>query len=225
MMRRSFLLLLVTIPLATFAQEKKTWRIMPLGDSITEGGKTFSVYREPLLVKLKEAGYAIRYVGSKKSASPSGPIEHEGYGGRNAEFLASIIDKSFTQHPADIVLIHAGHNHFVEEKPVPRIVKATESIIASLRKTNPTVIVFVAQVIPSGKLPKYAYITPLNEELAKLAARLNQKESPVIIVNQAEGFDPEKDTIADKVHPNEKGAAKMADKWFEAIVQVISKNQ
>lgn len=211
--------LFITSPLAA---EKKTYRIMPLGDSITQGGGTFSVYREPLLNKLKAAGYTIEYVGSRKSQSKSGPLAHEGYGGRNAEFLATIIAKSFADHPADIVLIHAGHNHFAEEKPVPKILEATESIIATLRKANPKVIIFLAQVIPSGKLPKYSYIPELNESLAKLARRLHTKDQPIILVNQAEGFDPDKDTIADKVHPNQQGAEKMASRWFEAISKTIA---
>ena len=47
------------------------------------------------------------------------------------------------------------------------IVAATEAMIRSVREANPKVVVLVAQVIPSGKLPKYAYIPELNEALAK----------------------------------------------------------
>ncbi len=54
----------------------------------------------------------------------------------------------------------------------------------------------VAQVIPSGKLPKYEYIPELNLELGRLAARLNTPQSPVIAVNMADGFDWRTDTIA-----------------------------
>jgi lysophospholipase L1-like esterase len=86
---------------------------------------------------------------------------------------------------------------------------------------NPEVIVLLAQPITSGKLPKYSYIPELHGELAKLASRLDRAESPVRIVPQGEGFDPHKDTVADLVHPNESGAAKMAGRWFEALVKVL----
>jgi lysophospholipase L1-like esterase len=201
----------------------KTYRIMPVGDSITEGGKSFSNYRLPLLEKLTAAGYHIEYVGSRKSDSPRGPLPHEGYGGKTAEFLATAAPKSFRDHPADIVLLHAGHNHFAEENPVEKIVAANESMIRAFRETNPHVIVCLAQVIPSGKLPKYAYIPKLNEQLAELAERLNTPDHPVILVNQAETFDPEKDTIQDKVHPNEQGAEKMATQWFNALTKILDK--
>lgn len=202
---------------------KSVYRIMPVGDSITAGSKNFSNYRYPLLQKLEAAGYVIEYVGSQKSGSPAGPLAHEGYGGKNAEFLATVVPDHFRQHPADIVLIHAGHNHTITEQPVPKIVAATEAMITEFRSANPRVIVLVAQVIPSGKLPKYAYIPALNEAIAKMAERMNAPKQPVIIVNQAAGFEPETDTIEDKVHPNASGAEKMASHWFEALTRTLGK--
>lgn len=196
---------------------------MPIGDSITEGAVAFSVYRYPLWEKLVGAGYLVEYVGSKKSATRIGPMAHEGYSGKNAEFLATIVPGNFEQHPADIVLIHTGHNYSAEEAPVPKIVAATESMIGAFRKTNPRVIVLLAQVIPSGKLPKYSYLPQLNLELGKLAQRLNRPGQPVITVDQAKGFDPATDTIADKVHPNAKGAEKMAQRWFEALTPLLKR--
>ncbi|QOV88633.1 SGNH/GDSL hydrolase family protein [Humisphaera borealis] len=213
----TLVLLLATATAGGASTPTKPVRIMPVGDSITEGGKTFSTYRYPLFQKLTAAGYRVEFVGSRKSDSPAGPLAHEGYGGKNAEFLATVLGKSFADHPADIVLIHAGHNHFIDEKPVDGIVAATETMIATVRKANPKVVVMLAQVIPSGKLPKYSYIPALNEKLAALAKRLHTAEQPVVIVDQATGFDWEKDTIADKVHPNAAGAEKMAARWYAAI--------
>jgi lysophospholipase L1-like esterase len=198
-------------------------RIMPVGDSITEGGKTFANWRPLLLEKLKAAGYQVEYVGSKQSPSPLGPLAHEGYGGKNAEFLAATVGRNFQQHPADIVLLHCGHNHDVAEKPVPGIVAATEKLIASCRAVNPKVTILLAQVITSGKLPKYSYIPELNQELEKLAQRLNTPDQPVILVNQAKGFDFTQDAVADKVHPNASGAEKMAATWFAALEKILKK--
>ena len=42
------------------------------------------------------------------------------YSGKNVEFLESKIDSLYRLYPADIVLLHAGHNHFAEEKPYSR---------------------------------------------------------------------------------------------------------
>ena len=218
------LLLFLGLAIAQTSSQAAPYRIMAVGDSITEGGKTFSNYRVPLLEKLKAAGYAVEYVGSRTRPSPLGPLHHEGYSGKNAEFLARVVGKSFHDHPADIVLLHAGHNHFAEQKPVPKIIEALESMITTFRKENPHVVVLLAQVIPSGKLPKYAYIPELNEQIAKLAARLDTPDQRVILVNQAQGFDAIEDTISDHVHPNAQGAEKMASKWFDALVKILKKN-
>jgi acetyl esterase len=217
-MRIPFLLFALLAPL-TAAQQ--SYRVMPVGDSITEGGSSFSNWRYPLWEKVHSAGYLMEYVGSRKSPSRIGDLFHEGYGGRDSAFLARTVPVSFKNHPADIVLLHAGHNHFADRKPVPGILRDTQSMIESFRRVNPKVVVLLAQPITSGKLPKYSYIPGLNASLAGLAKRLDHPSSRVIIVPHADGFDPANDTVADKVHPNRNGAEKMANRWFEAMVKVM----
>ncbi|HCE43687.1 MAG TPA: hypothetical protein DET40_09070 [Lentisphaeria bacterium] len=206
------------------APKGKKTTIMPLGDSITEGG-SFSVYRYPLMEKLLAAGYDVEYVGSKTTRpvkdSPMGILRHEGYGGRNVGDLAGMFKELYQQNPADIILIHAGHNQFADKGPIPGMIEKTKYIITTARSINPKVIVLLAQVIPSGKLPKYSYIPDLNKALKTLAEELNTKDQPVIIVDQHEGFDWKTDTGGDMVHPNAKGAEKMAVRWFEALKTVL----
>lgn len=216
------LTLLATCLLAGFAPAAAAaadaWRIMPVGDSITEGGATFSNYLPLLAEKLRAAGIAFEFVGTRGTAQ----LRHEGYGGKNVEFLAATVPAHFGKNPADIVLLHAGHNHFAEEQPIPGMLAATERLITSLRAANPKVVVLLAQVIPAGKLPKYSYIPELNTALAHLASRLHTPAQPVRLVDQATGFDWRTDTIPDLVHPNAAGAAKMAQRWFEALHSLLS---
>lgn len=192
-------------------------RILAVGDSITQGGKTFVTYRLPLDQKLRAAGLHYEFVGSQQSEGPNGPLWHEGYGGKNAEFLSGILPAKLQLAKPDIILLHCGHNHTVEEKPVPGIIAAERAIIQAARKQNPKVVILLAQVIASGKLPKYGYLPELNQAEVLLARELNQPEAPVIIVDQFTGFNPQQDTIADLVHPNAQGAEKMATRWFEAL--------
>lgn len=208
---------------AQSAETQKT-TIMPMGDSITEGG-AFKVYRYPLIKKLTDAGYSVEFVGSKttrsEANSPYGELHHEGYGGMNVQFLAGKIGELYTQNPADIILLHAGHNQFADKEPIPGMLKATEKIIKTARGINPKVTILLGQVIPSGKLPKYSYIPEYNEALVKLATELNTPESRIILVNHAEGFNWETDTGGDHVHPTASGAEKMAQKWFDALKQIL----
>lgn len=219
----AWMLLAVPSFAAVDAAGQRIYRIMPVGDSITEGSSAPGAvsYRYALWEKLFSAGYLVEYVGSRTNESRIGPLRHEGYGGRTAEFLATHVGAGFKETPADVVLIHAGHNHATEEHPGPNIVAATEVLIGRCRDANPEVIILLAQVIPSGKLPKYDYLPDLNKQLAKLASRLNTPKQPVLLVDQARDFDWTTDTVADHVHPNQRGATKMAQRWFEALTKVL----
>jgi len=206
----------------------KTITIMPVGDSITEGSDAFVVYRSSLFQKLQSAGYSVTFVGSRKRGSFRGDaltLNHEAYSGQNVSQITAKFEALYQQNPADILLIHAGHNQFADQKPVPKMLEDTRSMIKMAQKINPRVTVLLAQVIPSGKLPKYAYIPELNGKLIPLAAKLNSPEHPVVIVNQAEGFNWETDTISDHVHPNKNGAEKMAARWFESLQKVLPNPQ
>lgn len=198
--------------------------IMPLGDSITAGTVGNPVYRFPLMEKLKAAGYDVSYVGTQISSQTDcalGELPCEGYGGKNVQFLAGKIGELYRKNPADIVMIHAGHNQFADRHPIPEMLSSTRKIIETIRSIKPGATILLAQVIPSGKLPKYSYIPQFNEALVPLVKELDRPGQRFILVNQAEGFDWEKDTVPDRVHPNAQGAEKMAEKWFQALRQVL----
>lgn len=186
--------------------------ILCVGDSITEGSSHFSVYRYPLYQKLKNSGFKFSFVGSKQSKQDGIILKHNGYGGQNTHFLSSKIVEIYKANPADFVLLHSGHNSFAKNKPVAGIIASTKKIVESIHKINPRAIIIIAKVIPAGKLPKYSYIPALNEELDKLV-----DSQIVFTADMADGFDWKEDTIGDKVHPNKKGAEKMAQKWFEVL--------
>lgn len=215
------------LPLMSVAADSaiKPVTIMPLGDSITEGGAGFFVYRYPLMEKLRSAGYDVACVGSKATqpltGSPLGVLSHEGYAGKNIAFIKALFADHYQANPADVILLHAGHNQFSDQQPIPGMLKDTRDIIAAARAINPKVTVLLGQVIPSGKLPKYSYIPDFNRALIPLAAELNTGTSPVILVDHATGFNWHTDTVADQVHPNALGAEKMAGRWFEALVKIL----
>lgn len=194
---------------------------MPLGDSITAANGGFGNYRVPLARDLANLPCTVEFVGSQTDAKAAGGLSHEGHGGWNAEMLAAHFPEWYRAHPADLILLHCGHNHTAEEHPVAGILSSIERIIGTARECNPRVIVFVAQVIPSGKLPKYAYLPELNAALPALVARLNRPDSPVLLVDQCTGFSVEADTVADRVHPNVKGAEKIAARWATALRPVL----
>ncbi|WP_321343099.1 alpha/beta hydrolase fold domain-containing protein [uncultured Draconibacterium sp.] len=200
---------------------KQTKRItlLGLGDSITEGGKTFHSYLFPLWERLFTAGYPIDFIGPRSSKCRIGQINHCGFSGKNAEFLETQIDSIYRLYPADVVLLHSGHNHFNTEDPVDGIIQAQKSIISKILAINPDAKILVAKVIESGKLPKYSYIPELNRQIEKMVKKLDLPN--VVLVDQSKDFNWEKHSISDKVHPNPDGAELMADVWFKALQKVL----
>jgi lysophospholipase L1-like esterase len=135
-----------------------------------------------------------------------------------------VVPKNFAKHPADVVLLHACHNQFADQKPIPSVLADHRAMIASFRKLQPEVIILLAKPIHSGKLPKYAYLPELGDALEVLAKELHTAKQPVILVDHAAGFDWKTDAIADHVHPNEKGGTKMAEAWMKELRVIVKKN-
>ncbi|PZX55524.1 acetyl esterase/lipase [Algoriphagus ratkowskyi] len=203
--------------------QQKNYTLLGLGDSITEGGKDFSSYLYPLWEKLFVAGYQVEFIGPNQAQTSIGGIAHAGYSGKNAEFLGENIDSIYSKYPADIVLLHAGHNHFAEEKPIEGIIAAQKSIVEKIKLINPDARILLATVVESGKLPKYSYIPELNSGLEQLVSELRKSYDGIYLVDQSRKFDWQEDTIADMVHPNDSGAKKMAGVWFEKLQKVLDK--
>lgn len=200
-------------------EKKQPLTILGLGDSITEGGGESFSYLYPLWEELYSKGYQVDFIGPKEQNCRIGKLNHAGYSGKTAEFIETQIDSIYRKYPADIVLIHSGHNHFAEENPVAGLISTYKSIIKKIKTINPNVTIMMAQVINSGKLPKYSYIPQLNREIASMINELN--DSKVILVDQCSRFDWKKHTIEDKVHPNKQGAKLMAEVWFEALAKIL----
>jgi hypothetical protein len=144
-----------------------------------------------LIPELRKRNVGFTFIGPNQDAVSA----HAGYGGKNTRYLLSISKDVYSRYPADIVMIHSCHNSFSKYKPVPGIIRDTEAMIDNIREINPGVIVLLAQVIPSGKLPKYTYIPKLNKEFSSLLGRLNKQWQSIILVNQAEAFHWKTDTV------------------------------
>lgn len=221
---KSLLTLGLSLLLSLSITANKRITILPIGDSITEGKEgQFESYLFPLWEMLYTAGYEFEFVGQRSTPTRIGALNHCAHGGKNAEYLETVVDSVYRRFPADIVLLHSGHNHFDTEKPVDGILKAHKSIIKKIWAVNPDALILDAAVIQSGKLPKYSYISELNKELKKMIDEVASDK--LFLVDQSQFFDWKKHTIDDKVHPNKEGAKTIARTWFNAIKLHVKPSQ
>jgi lysophospholipase L1-like esterase len=194
-------------------------RIMPLGDSITEGRVGSATYRYWLEKDLERAHQSVDFVGSQHGVHGGRPRfddfdqDHEGHWGwTTGQVLERIDEWAAAAHP-DVVLLHLGTNDLVAR---PAIIPTNlAAIIQSLRKANPHVTVLVARLIPAVGVPAPS-LERVNDSIEHMAAERSSAESSVVVVRQDDGFDARTDTY-DGIHPNESGERKMAKRWLDAL--------
>ena len=109
-------LFLSVTPAVAAEGEGRRLTVMGLGDSITEGGDSFSTYLYPLWELLFAGGYDADFIGPRQSECRIGRLSHCGFSGQTVEFLDERIDSLYRRYPADVVLLHAGHNHFADRR-------------------------------------------------------------------------------------------------------------
>lgn len=213
-------------------------RILPLGDSITQGGRQDRpefTYRYPLYFMLRDAGYNVDFIGSLRTGLNPGFVwpdrdgvpfdpDHEGHYGWKTAAVRDKLAEWMKSYPAppDIVLIHLGTNDQNAPDYTEAIVKPLKEIIAMLREKNPRVAVLIGHLNFNGG--PALKIRPLVEQMAK---EISTEQSPVITVAHYEGWherpdDPNTDTF-DWAHPNPQGQRKMAEKWFQAMKPILER--
>jgi len=199
-----------------------------VGDSITEGANSTTAankwtYRTYLAEQLSAAGMTnVVWKGSHTSPYSGNELPNEGWCGQNAAWIADKYVANAAGDAADVLLLHAGHNYDAtsvdEMQIVAAVTNAHARIIAAARANNPNATILYAKVITSGKLPKYSYIPALNEAIGALAGELDTAQSPVVVVDMAQGWDYAVHCVSDLVHPTEAGARLMAERWLAALM-------
>ena len=210
-----------------FAQLPSILRILPLGDSITNG-YPYS-YRYSLFHKLTAYGLSFSYIGSQNSNPANYPgtwdTRHEGHDGASSKGIDIVLESQLANYSPDIVLIHLGTNDVFysinNSSEFEFTIEYMNSIIDKLRTKNPYVRIYLAKILPFGEdaaSPIETYRQRRAEWLdmvQNLAATKGNSVSPIYIVDMVSGFD--NSDLLDGIHPNEAAAEKMAQRWYNAL--------
>lgn len=195
-------------------------RIMPLGDSITQGYS--ASYRELLWYALRDAGWNVDFVGSMDRYYGGGTRagdfdpDHEGHWGWYADQVLERLPDWAARSDPDIVLLHLGTNDVGSGQDPEETAGEVKQIISLLRENNPGIHVLLAAIIPVDHTAANARIREYNDALTGVAAALDQATSRVLLVDQFSDFDAQLDTY-DGIHPNDKGNRRMTDRWLSAL--------
>lgn len=197
-------------------------RVMPVGDSITQGDVYHNTYRRALWLRLQEAGYDVDFVGTLTyhfggpPPNPDFDQNHEGHWGWRADEILRIIGTSAQAVQPDIVLLHLGSNDMFQGQSAESTINDISQIIDTLRRVNPRVTVFVCQVIPTYQDYFNNRLNALNALIPNFARQKDTPQSRVLKVDMNTVVNRYTD-LYDGVHPNAQGEEKIAAKWMTRL--------
>ena len=190
-------------------------KILPLGDSITDGFGVPGGYRIELFRKALDAGQSITFVGRAMNGPDEVdgqpfPRAHEGYSGWTIQQIDDIVPSPALDADPHIVLLHLGTNDmaFGANGADQRLAALIDQILSAL----PDALLVVSSIIP---FPGNNNISAYNAAIPGIVEARANAGKHILFVDQFTDF-PE-DGFDDPVHPDEKGYAYMATVWYTAI--------
>src|SRR3954468_16363225 len=124
-------------------------RVMPLGDSITEGTQVPGGYRIGLWQRVTAGGYQVDFVGSQANGPATlGDHDHEGHPGWRIDQIDANIVSWLRPSGPHTVLLHIGTNDVLQNHDVAGAPARLSALVDHITATAPDAEVFVATIIP-----------------------------------------------------------------------------
>ncbi len=195
-------------------------RIMPLGNSITEGvGSTDgSGYRLPLYNLLTNANVPFDFVGGLQYGNVIPDKDHEGHAGIKADDLQ--VTNYLSANPADVILLEIGTNDVSANESATQVRDDIEAILDAIFAQNPSARTYLSTTIPRRDA-KQSVNASLNAMLPALVSSKVANGQDVVLVDMESRILSEPDwqntLMDDDKHPNDAGYDIMAQEWFNAM--------
>jgi lysophospholipase L1-like esterase len=194
-------------------------RVMPLGDSITEGTQVPGGYRIGLWQRLSGAGYRVDFVGTQFNGPASlGDHDHQGHPGwRIDQIDANITGWLRTANPRT-VLLHIGTNDILQNYNVSSAPSRLSTLVDHITAAVPAADVFVATIIPLSSAGQEAAARTFNAALPGIVQSKVNSGKRVHLVDMHAALTTA--DLIDGIHPTAGGYDKMAATWYAALRSV-----
>ncbi|WP_426505325.1 AbfB domain-containing protein [Dactylosporangium sp. McL0621] len=207
---------LLAVPAAAHAESNGGVRILPLGDSITDGFNVPGGYRINLWRALAAAGHPADFVGSQFNGPADLPDhDHEGHPGWRIDQVDASAAAWVSSTAPRSVLVHLGTNDVIQGYDLGNAPARLSALIDHVRAAAPGADVFVASIIPLADAGREAAANAFN---ATIPGIVNAKGTRVHFVDMHAALNT--GDLADGVHPARAGYDKMAARWASALAAV-----
>jgi lysophospholipase L1-like esterase len=191
-------------------------RVMPLGDSITDGVGVSGGggYRVGLWQRLAQNGYTTDFVGSGYNGPASlGDHDHEGHSGWRIDQLDANVVGWLRTYTPRTVLLHIGTNDITQNRDLANAPARLASVVDKITSTSPQTDVFVSTLIPVSYAD--AKVRAYNAAIPGIVSSRAANGKRVHLVDMYSAVSTA--DLTDGVHPNATGYDKMAAAWFAAL--------
>ncbi|WP_163505907.1 GDSL-type esterase/lipase family protein [Fodinicola acaciae] len=191
-------------------------RVLPLGDSITDGGADGG-YRSDLWHFFQADGRSVDFVGSR-SGGPAhlGDKDHEGWPSMTIQWINdNVVDRIPSLAP-DVILLHIGTNDLGDDTSIAGAPERLRNLIDRITTKAPSAKLYVASIIPIADNTKNRRVLAYNATIPGIVGSFASAGKNVSFVDMNSAVPAVE--LADGVHPTYGGYSKMAARWYSAIL-------
>lgn len=211
-------------------------KIMPFGDSITDGFGTAGAYRVELFRLAHQAGKNITFVGTG-SNSPGMvdgvvfPPNHEGHTGFTIDTtpsrsgIAPLVDRVMPQFTPHIVLLMIGTNDAIDSYQLASAPTRLGALIDAIFVRLPAALLVVAQPIPSQEDALNGRIQTYNAGIPAVVKARADAGQHILLVDLYAPFAAvasyKTNLLKDTWHPNEAGHVILGARWYSVLADLL----
>ncbi|KAK1774908.1 SGNH hydrolase-type esterase domain-containing protein [Copromyces sp. CBS 386.78] len=200
-------------------------RIMPLGASITYGQASTdgNGYRSSLRDAIVKLGNPVNMVGSRQHGSMK-DNEVEGWPGYKIHQVHAKARTAVPAYKPNVVLINAGTNDATGNVNLSTVGDRMGAMIDEVFAASPRAVVILSTLIINTVPTNEERVVIINDQFRGLAQRMRDAGKRVILVDMHDASKgPIPSDMFDTTHPTDVGYRKMANIWYQGIVEASSR--